>query len=88
MNNCNETMAPCQWLSETREPCVEFSPWEDYEILPCLKRQLAGSVALTVLNVILLKADVLLRAKVIASNSEESLLITPAEMRKKPTTTK
>ena len=31
MNNCNETMAPCQWLSETREPCMEFSPWEDYE---------------------------------------------------------
>ena len=102
MNNSKETMAPCQWLSETRELGIKFSPWEDYEadvssvsfspaqirILPCLKRQLAGSVALKVLNVILLKADVLLRAKVIVSNSEESLLITPAEMRKKPTTTK
>ena len=43
----------------------------------------AGSVALKVLKsiVILLKADVLLRAKVIASNSE-SLLMTPAEVRK------
>ena len=80
-------MAPCQWLSETRELGIKFSVWEDYEadvlrILPCLKRRLAGFVALKVLNVILLKADVLLRAKVIASSSEESLLITPAEMRK------
>ena len=96
MNNSKETVARCPWLSETRELCIKCSPWEDYEadvssvsfspaqirILPCLKRQLAGSVALKVLNVILLKADVLLRAKVIASNWEESLLITPAEMRK------
>ena len=50
--------------------------------LPCLKRLSAGSIALKVLNVTLLKADVLLRAKVIPPNSEESLLITPAEMRK------
>ena len=73
--------------SRRLERLLSFSPAQ-IRILPCLKRQLAGSVALTVLNVILLKADVLLRAKVIASNSEESLLITPAEMRKKPTTTK
>ena len=75
---------------------VKFLLYEDYEadassvsswserirILPCLQRPEAGSVALNVLNVILLKADAVLRAKVIASNSEESLLITPAEMRK------
>ena len=47
-----------------------------------MQRPVAGSVALKVLNVILLKADAVLRAKVIASNSEEFLLITPAEMRK------
>ena len=53
-------------------------------ILPCLKRPLAGSVVLKVLKsiVILRKADVLLRAKVIASNSEESLLMTSGEKRK------
>ena len=53
-----------------------------------MTRPLAGSVALKVLNVTLLKADVLLRAKVIASNSEESLLITPAKMSKKQPSTK
>ena len=72
--------------------CVAPSPYRPkilrIRILPCLKKPLAGSVALKVLNVILLKADVLLRAKVIASNSEESLLITPADKRKNPATTK
>ena len=59
------------------------SSWsERIRILPCLKRSLAGSVALKVLNETLLKADVLLRARVIPSNSEESLPITPAEMKK------
>ena len=102
VNNSKETVAPCQWLSETSELGIKFSPWEDYKadfssgsssperirILPCLKRPLAGSVAFKFLNVTLLKADVLLRAKVIVSNSEESLLITPADKRKNPATTK
>ena len=77
---------------------VNFLPYEDCEedvsslsswserirILPCLQRLLAGSVTLKVFKsiVILLKVDALLRAKVIASNSEESLLVTSAEMRK------
>ena len=68
---------------------VSSSP-ERIQILPCLKRPLAGSIALNVLKSIitLLKADVLSRARLIASNSEESLLITPAEMRKKEQQTK
>lgn len=63
---------------------------ERVKILPCLQTQLSGSVALKVLRSIeiLLKADVLFRAEEIASNSEESLLITPAEMRKKKQQTK
>ena len=102
MNNSKETVVACWWLSETSELGIKFSPSEDYKadvssdsssperirILPCLKRPLAGSVAFKFLNVTLLKADVLLRAKVIVSNSEESLLITPADMRRNPATTK
>ena len=70
-----------------RSRSLSVSSWsERIRVLPCLKRPLAGSLALKVLKsiVILLKADVLLRAKVIASNSEESLLITTAERRKTP----
>ena len=102
MNNSKETVVACWWLSETSELGIKFSPSEDYKadvssdssslerirILPCLKRPLAGSVAFKFLNVTLLKADVLLRAKVIVSNSDESLLITPADMRRNQATTK
>ena len=58
---------------------------ERIKILPCLQTLVSSSVASKGLKsiVILLKPDVSLRAEEIASNSEESLLITPAEMRKK-----